>query len=156
MKRNALVKVIFQEFFLKIRKTKGNYSKNKSLLHLFIYLVMGVGSIVSWHTTYRSQKTTVRSFFSPSTLWVQGSNSDHKAWQQVPLSTEPSPWPRTASLPSCFPKLYQSVCTSSIVSLFKDSFPLDKKTADTNYWQGRRKRMHVAPVEESKEASSSL
>lgn len=41
------------------------------------------------------QKTVCRSQFSPSSMWFLGRHSGHPAWQQAPLPTEPSHWPRT-------------------------------------------------------------
>ena len=43
-----------------------------------------------------SLRTTFRSAFSPSTIWVPRTNSRYPAQGQAPLSSEPSPWPRTS------------------------------------------------------------
>ena len=43
-------------------------------------------SVHMCHGVHVVQRTALGSWFSPSTMWVQGS----QAWQQVPLPTEPS------------------------------------------------------------------
>lgn len=58
----------------------------------------------------------------------------HHNWQQALLPTELSHRPRTISL--IFYLLCQSMCTSSVVFLHKDSVPLHKMTVDSKDWQG--------------------
>lgn len=47
----------------------------------------------TWHSLCGGQKTTCWSWFSSPTMWVQGPDSAHKAWQQhlYQLSRLPSP-----------------------------------------------------------------
>lgn len=75
-------------------------------------------------------------------------------WQQALLPTELSHRPRTISL--IFYLLCQSMCTSSVVFLHKDSIPLHKMTVDSKDWQGCGGKGCVVPVEGSMQICSFL
>lgn len=63
---------------------------------LFTDVCIGEGMHMPW-STWEAQSTTGRSRFSPSTMWVRGSNP-FQAWWQGPLPTEPFCQPQAPAL----------------------------------------------------------